>query len=87
NQAFADTDFEVFKLSLAKYLGALCGGPALYKGPDMKTVHSGLGVSNSQFDAVVEDLGAVLAALEVDPVARAELLARLQPLRGEIVGH
>jgi hemoglobin len=84
---FADTDLEVFKANLAKFLGQTCGGPALYHGPDMKTVHTGLGIADAQFDAVIEDLGAVLDQRSVSAADRAALLARLAPLRADIVTH
>jgi len=84
---FADTDLEAFKANLAKFLGQTCGGPALYHGPDMKTVHTGLGIVDEQFDAVIEDLGAVLDQRSVSAADRAALLARLAPLRADIVTH
>jgi hemoglobin len=82
---FADTDLEAFKANLAKFLGQTCGGPALYHGPDMKTVHTGLGIADAQFDAVIEDLGAVLDQRSVSAADRAALFARLAPLRADIV--
>jgi len=87
NPFFADTDMEAFKSSLAKFIGQTCGGPALYHGPDMKTVHADLGISDPQFDAVIEDLGAVLEQRQVAAADRAGLIQRLAPLRDVIVKH
>lgn len=84
---FADTDIEAFKLNFAKFLGGLCGGPATYRGPDMKTVHTGLAIADAQFDAMLEDVGATLDERKADAADRAQLLARLGRLRGDIVGH
>ena len=87
NPFFADTDMEAFKSSLAKFIGQTCGGPALYHGPDMKTVHADLGIADPQFDAVLEDLGAVLEQRQVASADRAALIQRLAPLRDVIVKH
>jgi len=87
NPFFADTDMEAFKAGFAKFLAQTCGGPKLYAGPDMKTVHANLGIADPQFDAMVEDLGAVLDARGASAADRAGLLARLAPLRSEIVIH
>ena len=86
NPLFADSDLKAFETNFGKFLGGLCGGPALYQGPDMKTVHTGLGIADAQFDAMIEDLGAVLDELHVSPADRASVVARLQPLRSQIVG-
>jgi hemoglobin len=82
---FADTDMEAFKANFATYLGQLCGGPARYRGPDMKTVHTGLAITDAQFDAMIEDLGAALEARGAAPADRAALMARMLALRGDIV--
>lgn len=87
NPLFADTDLEAFKANFAKFLAQLCGGPVAYHGPDMKTVHTGLAIANAQFDALLEDLGVVLDARQVTAADRAALLARLEPLRGDIVAR
>ena len=84
---FADTDMPAFQANFAKFLGETCGGPALYQGPDMKTVHANLGIADPQFDAMVEDLSAVLEARGVSAADRAALLARIAPLRAQIVIH
>ena len=42
----------------------------------MKTVHAGLAIANAAFDALLEDLGAVLDARQVTAADRAALLAR-----------
>jgi hemoglobin len=87
NPFFADTDLKSFEANLAKYLAQACGGPALYHGPDMKTVHADLGIADPQFDAVIEDVGTVLDQRQVSPADRAALLSRLERLRDDIVKH
>ena len=87
NPFFADADMEAFKVNLAKFLGQACGGPGGYHGPDMKTVHHGLGIADPVFDAMLEDVGAVLDQRQVGAADRAALLARLAPLRTDIVAQ
>jgi hemoglobin len=87
NPFFADTDMKGFQSNLANFIAQSCGGPALYHGPDMKTVHADLGIADPQFDAVIEDLGAVLDQRQVAAADRAALIGRLEPLREAIVKH
>jgi hemoglobin len=87
NPFFADTDLKAFQANLAKFLAQTCGGPALYHGPDMKTVHADLGIADPQFDAVIEDVGAVLDQRQVAAADRAALLGKLERLRDDIVKH
>jgi hemoglobin len=82
---FVDTDVAQFKNNMAKLLAQLTGGPKNYVGRDMKTTHTGLGVSGADFDAVIEDLVKSLDQFKVGEKEKSELLAILAPLRKDIV--
>lgn len=85
NVDFAMADVPRFRRRLTEFVCAATGGPCKYEGRDMRRAHAGLHVTSAQFDAVVEDLSGVLAALDVPARERHELLAALAPLRPQIV--
>ncbi len=74
-----------YKAKLYEFVCQNTGGPCHYTGPDMVTVHKGRGVTSEAFDAVVQDLIAVLDKLGVPEKEKGELLAILGPLKSSIV--
>jgi hemoglobin len=72
----------------AKLTGQICevtGGPCRYAGRSMREVHAGMHISDADFDALVEDLGAALDHLNVGAREKGELLNVLGGLRRHIV--
>jgi len=63
------------------------GGPCIYRGLNMAAAHEGMNISDAEFDAIVEDIGAALAHQRVADADRAEALQQLQRMRGAVVGH
>jgi len=63
----------------------LTGGPCKYSGDPMKEVHQGLGLSNSQFNALVEDLQQAMDQSQVPSRTQNKLLALLAPMQRSIV--
>jgi hemoglobin len=61
------------------------GGPCQYKGKDMKSAHVGMGISDADFGALVEDLIAALNKFNVPEKEKNELLGALAPMKGDIV--
>ena len=74
-----------YKASLADFVCQATGGPCKYRGPDLKTVHTGMAITPEAFNSVVEDLTAVLDQLKVPAAEKNELLGLLAPLQGQIV--
>lgn len=85
NRFFANSDIPSFKAKLVDQICEASGGPCKYTGKDMKTAHAGMGVSNADFDALVEDLVATLDKFKVPQKEKGELLAVLGPMRKDIV--
>jgi hemoglobin len=85
NHFFANSDIPSFKAKLVDQICEASGGPCKYTGKDMKTAHAGMGVSNADFDALVEDLVATLDKFKVPHKEKGELLAVLGPMRKDIV--
>lgn len=83
---FATTEPVAFKASLVEQLCEATGGPCKYKGRDMRTAHKGLGITDADFSALVEDLATALDEKGVDPKEKEELLGILAPMKVDIVG-
>jgi len=74
-----------FKSKLVDQICEASGGPCKYTGRDMKTAHSGMGVSGAHFDALVGDLVAALDKFKVGKREKEQLLAALGPMKNDIV--
>jgi hemoglobin len=74
-----------YKAKLASFLCQSTQGPCKYTGMDMATAHKGRGVTANAFDAVVEDLVAVLDKLKVPAREKSDVLSLLGPLKTVIV--
>lgn len=83
---FANTsDWEGFKNKLTDQLCAAAGGPCTYTGKDMKSVHQGMGITEAEFNAMVEDLKKTLDKFKVGEKEQAELVGTLAPMKKDIV--
>ena len=85
NRFFAKTDLAKLRARLVEQIGSATGGPEIYTGRDMKTVHEGMKVSGADFSALVEDLTGAMNELKVPQAEQADLLAILGPLQKDIV--
>ena len=89
NAFFANVD-EAGKANLrAKLIEQVCaasGGPCTYTGKDMVTVHTGMNLTEADFNALVEDLVKSLDKFKVPEPEKNELLAALGSMKGDIVG-
>ena len=82
-----NTDMTRLKSHQRAFLLRALGGPSLYSGRDMQTAHLGLGISDTQFTAMLVHLMTALreAGLSADVVERAR--SDVQKLRGLVVEH
>jgi hemoglobin len=85
NGQFARTDIGRLKRLLVEQICAGTGGPCTYTGRDMKSTHAGLGVTDADFGALVEDLVKTLTKFKVPDAEKNELLGILGPMKGDIV--
>jgi hemoglobin len=86
NAFFVNTDIPHLKKMLVEQICAATGGPCTYTGKDMVTVHTGMHITDAQFDALVEDLVKSLDKYKVPAQEKGELLGALGGMRGDIVG-
>ena len=63
------------------------GGPCLYLGRDMKTAHTGLGITEEDWNISVKALVATLDKFKVPDKEKSEVLGAVSGLKGDIVGH
>ncbi len=82
---FKDTDMKRLAKLITEQFCELSGGPCKYSGDPMKEVHQGLGLSNMQFNALVEDLQAAMDRSGISSRTQNKLLALLAPMQRTIV--
>ena len=76
-----------FKSKLVDQICQATGGPCQYTGKDMKTAHAGMGISEADFNALVEDLAGALDKFKVGDKEKGELLGALGSMKSDIVGQ
>ena len=87
NKFFARTNIPNLKRNLVDQICQATGGPCTYTGRDMRTVHKGMGTTDADFNALVEDLQKSLNKFKVPEKEQGELLGILGPLKPQIVGQ
>ncbi len=81
----AAIDINQLKSHLVDQVCMASGGPCTYTGRDMKTTHKGLGITEAEFNWVVDDLVKTLDKYKVPSKEKGELLALLGPMKSDIV--
>lgn len=69
------------------FLCSVTGGPCIYTGRDMKTAHTGLGITEADWTASVNHLVATLDKFKVPEKEKGEVLGAIGGLKGDIVGR
>ena len=85
NARFANADIPNLKTKLVEQICAATGGPCTYSGKDMVTAHTGMKITDGEFDALVGDLKKTLDKFSVPEREQNELLSALGGMRGDIV--
>ena len=90
NRFFDGVDMEKQAAKQKAFLTMAFGGPHSYTGEDMRKGHAHLvkmGLDNSHFDAVVENLGATLIELNVPEELINEVVAICETTRNDVLGR
>ncbi len=82
---FESTNMTWLKARQNTFFIQALGGPALYKGKDMKSAHEGMGIEQAHFDRVAAHLVASLAELKVPQSLIDEVVGAVAPLAPEII--
>jgi hemoglobin len=90
NAFFAETAKDpgrlmAFKNKLVDQICEASGGPCKYAGKDMKAAHAGMGVTEKDFNALVDDLTGALDKFKVASADKQGLLGVLGPMKKDIV--
>jgi len=70
---------------IVDYLVAAAGGPAYYRGRDMKTSHAGLGITDREWEIFMGHTRAMLVDLAVPERESQEVIDFVESLKGEVV--
>ncbi len=85
SEHFQDIDIERLRDKLVEQLCVEAGGPCEYTGDSMEESHKGMNLTRSDFNALVEDLIDAMDAEHVSVPLQNRLLARLAPMRAQII--
>jgi hemoglobin len=85
NAMFANADLKNLRTKLIEQICEASGGPCKYSGKSMKESHTGMGVTEDHFTALVEDLVKSLDKIGVKDPEKSELLGALGGMKGDIV--
>ena len=85
NKKFARSDIPRVKTMLIDQICNATGGPCTYTGRSMKETHRNMGVTDGEFDALVEDLVATLNQFNVAKADQDALLNTLGSMKADIV--
>lgn len=89
NRFFEGVDMEKQAAKQKAFLTVAFGGPNKYTGKDMRDGHARLvkmGLNDSHFDAVMENLGATLAELNVPTHLIQQAAAIAESTRNDVLG-
>ena len=75
----------LFKTRMVQFVGQATGGPQVYEGQDMATAHTGMQITNEEFDRLAGHLEAALDAYDVPDAEKQELFAIVETTRSAIV--
>jgi hemoglobin len=87
NGRFKNTKPEAFGGQLVDFLCQASGGPCQYKGKDMKSAHTGMKLTDAEFNALAEDTTKALNKFKVPAKEQAEVIGMLASLKGDVVGR
>lgn len=84
---FSDDSKKRLRQHILDQFCAAAGGPCVYTGRDMKTSHTGLGITEPQWDAAAKHLVAALDKFNVPKAEKDELMAFVGTQKKDIVEH
>ncbi len=82
---FKEADTERLQAMLTDQFCDVLGGGCKYSGKSMKQVHRAMQVTTDAFNALAEDLQDALTAANVPTYQQNKLIAKLAPMRRDIV--
>lgn len=83
---FADIDGDVLRGHQVDLLAAVAGGPQRYTGRDLASAHTGLLISDADYNRVMGHLNAALVEAGVGDRTIRTVLSAVEGFRSEVVG-
>ena len=84
NHQFKGVNVAQFHRNLTDHLCDVSGGPCAYSGQDMREAHAGMAITDTQFNALAENLILAMEQNGVPTGAQNRLLKRLVPMYPDI---
>ena len=82
---FLNTNLDRFYRMFSQHLCLVAGGPCKYEGDTMHDVHAGMDINEAEFNEVVDLLTRSMDAEGIPTPVQNRLLARLAPMRSQII--
>nr|WP_320166618.1 group 1 truncated hemoglobin [uncultured Methylophaga sp.] len=82
---FAEANVTRFKKNLTQHLCAISDGPCQYEGDSMEQIHHGMDINERDFNHLVDLLIDAMDEAGISHPTQNLLLARLAPLRQQII--
>ena len=82
---FSESNIDRLRAEFKVQFCQVAGGGCDYKGHNMTAAHKGLHLTNSDFNALVEDLQAAMDTCEIPFPTQNRFLARLAPMQHQVV--
>jgi hemoglobin len=85
---FKDRPEQVAKIKqhTIDFFSAGSGGPAIYRGKDMLTAHTGMNISPAEYMHVIDDIFEALDKNGIDEDSKKDVLSILWSLKGMMIG-
>lgn len=87
NARFKHTKPEAFGGQLVDFLCLASGGPCQYTGKDMKAAHTGMKLSEAEFNALAEDTSKALNKFKVPAKEQSEVIGLLGSLKADVINR
>ena len=87
NLFFEKTDMAELRRLVIEQICEASGGPCKYSGRSMEEAHSGLNLTDADFDAFVQDLVRAMDSQKVPKDLQKQLLDVFGPMRPQVVGQ
>jgi len=84
---YKGVNMQKFKKGMTEFLCTLVGGPCNYQGDNMHTVHAGYQYTNTEFNAIVDDLILAMEQQHIPVTTQNRLLKLMAPYYKDIVYH
>ena len=84
-EIFSESNIDRIRAELKDQFCVIAGGPCRYTGHSMVATHKGLHLTNTNFNALVEDLQAAMDSCNIPFATQNRFLARLAPMQHEVV--